>query len=238
MTRLPRPALLLAGLIVTVAPSTRRALCAEETGTQLELTAEQTAEMTRLAKEFAKENRLKLAREGQLAHAREAVTILPFTGKWYRVRLSLEAGKGGPIIHQLLISTDGWVVDAIRHEVVVWDVFRNVLPTPKTEAEHLQYLKHYILAISAYDTYIISKPEDIKGYAKRPLDKDLEGMIRAPWTTPWTIPWSKRTHHVFYTYTREGGTVKRWKCDFTGGRLRYDQVMQLASSIGDAILHE
>jgi len=151
IARFALPAIILMALLATPAP------CGEEAKPQTELTSDERAAMARRAKEFARDNRL------ELAHQDQAVTILPLAGKWRRVRLSLEAGHGVPIIRQLLISTDGKVVDATRHDAVVWEILRDALPQPQAEAEHLRWLECFIVAISAYDTRIVSKPEDIGG---------------------------------------------------------------------------
>jgi len=61
---------------------------------------------------------------------------------------------------------------------------------------------------------LIKSPDDIPGYKKRPLDRDLEGAVRSPWTYTdrrGTLYW------ITYTYTQLGGRVDRYKFRFYKG---------------------
>jgi hypothetical protein len=119
-----------------------------------------------------------------------------------------------------------------KDEVVT--LLRELMPPPRTEAEHQLYLKKYILASSPYDTRIISRLSDIPGYEKHPLEKDFAEVVRPPWKHG-----DEQTgFYIFYTYAPGGGVVKRWKCNFSDGALWSGDIMILGNGIGDAIFYE
>jgi hypothetical protein len=213
------------GIVLLLVCLSARMTSGEEP-TLSQLTPEQRITVLQKAKQFAKEHNLPLWEN-------QDRPILPLEGKWFRVRLGLVGPPAGPIIHQVLVSTDGRVLDGMQRDAVV-SLLRELMPPPRTDTDHQLYLEKYILASSPYDTRVISRLSDIPGYEKHPLEKDFAEVVRPPWK----LGDKDAAFYVFYTYTREGGSVKRWKCNFSGGALWSSDIMILGNGIGDAIMYK
>ncbi|MBL7044924.1 MAG: hypothetical protein ISR77_40225 [Pirellulaceae bacterium] len=82
----------------------------------------------------------------------------------------------------------------------------------------------------------ISSVKDIPGYEKRPLDADLEAVVRAPWK------FTDKEGNVYWictTYTQNGGVVRRYKFVFGRGLIGNPvDVIQLGRAIGDVFYPE
>ncbi len=186
-------------------------------------TLEQRIVMLQKAEQFAKEHKLRLWEN-------QEPPILPLDGKWFRVRLGLIGKPDANIVHQLLVSTDGRVADGMKRVEVI-KLLWELVPSPHTDADYQGYLEKYILASSPHDTRIISRLSDIPGYDKQPLDKDFAEIIRPPFR----LGEKDTAFYIFYTYEREGGIVKRWKCNFYKESLWNNDTIILGTGIGNAI---
>jgi len=84
---------------------------------------------------------------------------------------------------------------------------------------------------------IIASTRDIPGYDNKPLDADLEGVIRSPWS------FKNEQGDILYvvcTYNRECGIVCRYKFGFRSGGvgLYRTEHVELGRRIGDAIVRQ
>jgi len=93
--------------------------------------------------------------------------------------------------------------------------------------------------IEFYDNWgvvVISSVNDIPEYDNHPLDADLEGIVRAPWIyedEDGTAYW------ICYTYTQNGGFVRRYKFAFRHGKVANPtEVWALGRDIGAALYPE
>lgn len=185
-------------------------------------TLEQRIAMLQRAEQFADEHKLRLWEN-------QEPPILPLEGKWYRVRLGLVGKPDGANTYQLLVSSDGRVVDGMNRTEVV-KLLGELVPNLQTDADHQRYLEKYILAIHPDETLVVSGPSDIPGYERSPLAKDLAAVIRPPWR----LEQRDVTWYVFYTWERRMGIVKRWQCRFYDGKsLSYSDTTVLGRFIGN-----
>jgi hypothetical protein len=93
--------------------------------------------------------------------------------------------------------------------------------------------------IELYDNWgavVISSVNDIPEYDSHPLDADLEAIVRPPWTYE---DEDGVTYWIGYTYTQNGGFVRRYKCAFRDGNVANPTEMWvLGRDIGDALYPE
>ena len=83
---------------------------------------------------------------------------------------------------------------------------------------------------------VISKPDEIPGYKKHPLDADLESIIKAPWEFKDS---ESNVYWICNTYTRNQGIVRRYKFVFRHGHIGNPvDVIQLGSGIGNILYPE
>lgn len=83
---------------------------------------------------------------------------------------------------------------------------------------------------------IVSRLDDIPGIRKRPLDKDLQPVIRSLWSQ---TDEKGNLFYVTYTYSQIGGVLRRYKFTFDKGtRFRDVNCIVLGRGVGDARYYE
>jgi len=189
-------------------------------------TLPQQAVMLQKAEEYANEHNLTLCQH-------QEPPILPLEGNWFRVRLSIGPEPRDAYNHQLLVSTDGRVVDGMQKGEVM-KLLGELLPNLQTDADYQHYMEEYFLASGFDQRRVVFRPSDIPAYEKHPLDKDFAEVIRPAFR----IGEKDSEFYVFYTYDRPGGVVLRWKCKFYKGFLQHADSTTLGTDIGDAIFYE
>jgi hypothetical protein len=135
---------------------------------------------------------------------------------------------------QYVILADG-TVDFLSFERLVIAYRReNVLVTPDRD---MAAIATSLISLGDLNgTHLISTLQEVPGYDKNPLNKDLESLIRPPWQY---TDKEGDTYWICYTYCQNQGWVKRYKFRFHGsGIMNPVDVLQLGGSIGDYWLPE
>jgi hypothetical protein len=135
---------------------------------------------------------------------------------------------------RFLVTEDGTVTPLTSEKLVI--AYRKAGIEAET-SEDRERISKSIIELVEPGGAIISGLDGIPGYQRHPLDADVEGAVRAPWSYKdegGTVCW------ICYTYTRNQGRVTRYKIRFSEGRILLNPVDQLilGGMIGDYYLPE
>jgi len=111
-------------------------------------------------------------------------------------------------------------------------VFLNEYSALPEEKGRAGLIREFVKLHAGEDVFIINSAADIPGYEKAPLDPDVAGAVRAPFSFNNLIT-------VVYTYQQIGGIVRRYRFQFKNGvNFGRVEVVVVGRAIGEARYYE
>lgn len=111
-------------------------------------------------------------------------------------------------------------------------VFLNEYSALPEEKDRTGLIQEFVKLHAGEEVSIVNGAADIPGYAKAPLDQDIAGAVRAPFSFSNLIT-------VVYTYQQIGGIVRRYRFQFQNGvNFSRVEVAVVGRAIGEARYYE
>jgi len=160
-----------------------------------------------------------------------ATEVSVLGGTWRRVVLVHNDQDPSYPMKVLMVNDAGRVAEKGEELKILAELLAPAKDAAGYEAQFRLFLKME----RALPTLVLKGTKDIPDYDRRPLPKDLESVIREPWT----YVENGATQWVFYTYQQIGGVVERWTVTFDkAGYITRSEELQLSSAVGAAIFLE
>lgn len=109
---------------------------------------------------------------------------------------------------RLLMNSRGEVKELTMDSLNV--VFLNEYPSSPEPKDRERLIQDFAKLHAGQIVAILTKPSDIPGHAKAPLDADIATAVRAPFSFG-------NLTTVVYTYQQVGGIARRYRFTFDGG---------------------